>query len=121
MAYISATPDDELPGDVFSARIRLRDDEGRFFSKSLHEATAGEVRQAIVLLGDARSGRGSIPRALRTRVKQLEKALPAAPRGTRAGPRVRLRRGKDGKVALSFQAIPLDELESFIETLRRWL
>ena len=59
-----------------------------------------------------------IPSGLRKQMGRLADALPPAPKGTSRGERVRLARGKDGQLAVSFQAIPLDDLGAFVELLR---
>jgi hypothetical protein len=119
--YLQATPAEERPGDLLAAEIRLRDESGRFTTFSLHEATAAQIREATALLFDARRAGMRIPSGVRKRMERLAEALPPAPSGTSRGERVRLTRGKDGHLAVSFHAIPLDELRAFLELLEAHL
>ena len=112
LRYLRETPAAEEAGDLLAAQIRVRTRSGRFRNLSLHEATATQIDEATLLLRTAKKGGHRIGRKLRGRLDQLSKALPAAPTGSRAGQRVRATRGRDGRVALSFQAIPDDELEN---------
>ena len=111
--YLKETPADEQAGDLLAAQIRIRTESGRFRNLSLHEATATQIDEAAALLRASKKGGQRIGRAMRKRLEQLAEALPAAPTGTRAGRRVRATRGRDGRVALTFQAIPADELVAF--------
>jgi hypothetical protein len=47
--------------------------------------------------------------------------LPAAPRGLASRNRARITRGKDGRLALSISAVPLDEIDALIDALRATL
>jgi hypothetical protein len=120
MTWMSTAPKEEQTGDVFSSPINLRDDSGRFETKPMHEASATEIREATEILRDARSGSARITKDVKERLRQLETQLPDAPRGTQSGQRIRLRRGRDGKIAVTFQAIPLDELREFISALQKF-
>jgi len=117
MSWMATAPKEEQTGDVFSSPIKLRDDSGRFEIKPMHDATATEIREATEILRDARAGSARITRDVKDRIRRLETQLPEAPRGTQSGQRIRLRRGRDGKIAVTFQAIPLDELRAFISAL----
>lgn len=120
MSWMATAPKEEQTGDVFSAPIKLRDEAGRFETKPMREASATEIREATELLRDARAGSARITREVKDRLRQLESQLPEAPRGTQSGQRIRLRRGRDGKIAVTFQAIPLDELRAFISALETY-
>jgi hypothetical protein len=120
MTWMSTAPKEEQTGDVFSSPIKLRDDSGRFETKPMREASATEIREATEILRDARSGSARITKDVKERLRQLETQLPDAPRGTQSGQRIRLRRGRDGKIAVTFQAIPLDELREFISALQKF-
>jgi len=121
LQYMSVTPQDERPGDILSATIRLRDEEGQFTTTVLHDASESEIRSATALLLDAREASKRIPQKLRRRTDALAKALPSAPTGMGRGDRVRLGRGKDGRLAATFSAIPLDELDDFLEAVKEHL
>jgi hypothetical protein len=108
-------------GGLITAEIRLRDDAGRFTTVPLHEATAAQIREATALMVEAKHAGLRVPKSLRKRMAQLADALPPAPRGTARGSRIRLTRGKDGRLAASFHAIPLDDLATFVELLRAQL
>lgn len=86
-----------------------------------HTANVPQIREAIALLHDSREARRRVPADLNRRARRLAEALPPAPDGLSTGSRVRLRRAKDGRVAVTFAAIPFDELESFIDVLREHL
>jgi hypothetical protein len=120
LSWMATAPKEEQTGDVFSSEIKIRDDAGRFETKPMAAATATEIREATELLRDARAGSGRITRDVRERLRRLESQLPEAPRGTQSGQRIRLRRGRDGKIAVTFQAIPLDDLRAFISALQRF-
>ncbi|MEK6607192.1 MAG: hypothetical protein AABZ30_05965, partial [Myxococcota bacterium] len=94
VAYIHATPADERPGDILAHRLRLRADDGRFVHKSVHQAQAVEVWDAVGLLNEAKLGRDRIPRALRDGVTRLAERMPAAPRAIAGRSRIRLRRDR---------------------------
>jgi len=119
--YLHATAADERPGDVLAAEIRIRGPHGRFRTLPLHQASARQIDEATALLREAREGSARIPASLRRRVSRLVEALPAAPVGTGRGQRVRLQRGRDGRLAVSFRAIPLDELPAFSEAIAEHL
>ncbi len=120
MTWMATAPKEEQTGDVFSSPIKLRDDAGRFETKPMREASATEIREATEILRDARAGSARITQDVKERMRRLEQRLPEAPRGTQSGQRIRLRRGRDGKIAVTFQAIPLDELRAFIAALEKF-
>jgi hypothetical protein len=109
--WIEATPTEERPGDVFAAKIRVRGSKGRFLKVSLHQATAEQVREAVGLLKDAKRGGQAIPQAVQARVARLNAALG----GKRE--RVKVSRGRDGRLLASFTGIPMEELASFALTV----
>jgi hypothetical protein len=121
LRYMETTPEDERPGDLLSAEIRLRNERGQYETLSLHEATESEIREATALMMQARDGGKRIPKTLRRKTDALAKAMPTAPTGTGRGDRVKLSRGKDGRLAASFLAIPLDELDGFLKAVRTHL
>jgi hypothetical protein len=121
IAYLEATTEKERPGDLLSARIRIRGPDGRYRQLALHQASAVQIREAVVLLRDSQRGAQRIPRTFRGHVNRLEAALPAVPTGTRSGDRVRIMRGDDGRLALTFQAIPVDQLAAFVDALHEHL
>lgn len=120
ISWMATAPKEEQTGDVFSSPIKVRDDAGRFETKPMRDASATEIREATELLRDARAGSARITREVKERLRLLETQLPDAPRGTQSGQRIRLRRGRDGKIAVTFQAIPLDDLRAFISALQRF-
>jgi hypothetical protein len=119
VAYIRATPAGERPGDILAHRLRLRAGDGKFVHKSVHDAQAAEVWDAVGLLQEAKIGRDRIPRALRDGVTRLAERLPAAPRAIAGRARIRLRRDrKSGALYATFAAIPLDALDDFVALVR---
>lgn len=120
ISWMATAPKEAQTGDVFSSPIKLRDDAGRFETKPMRDASATEIREATELLRDARAGSARITQEVKERLRHLETQLPDAPQGTQSGQRIRLRRGRDGKIAVTFQAIPLDDLRAFISALQRF-
>ena len=112
LRYLQTTPVDEQPGDLLAAEIRIRDQSGRFETVALHDATATQIREAIALLRDAKRAGQRIPTKIRQRAERLIEALPPPPKGTTRGDRVRLTRGKDGNLAVSFHGIRLEDPKS---------
>jgi hypothetical protein len=121
LRYLEATPADERPGDLLASQIRLRDERGRWVAVPFHDATTREIQDAIVLLDDSREARRRVSADLDKRARRLADALPAAPAGISSGSRVRLRKTRDGRVAVTFAAIPLDEIEAFLKAVREHL
>lgn len=121
LAYLAATPREEAPGDLLSAELRLRGEDGRFTLVPFHDATAAQVREAARLMRDARRGgrRAHDASAMLDRAKRLATALPEAPKGIGRGERVKVQTGEDGRLALSFSAIPVDRLGEFIALLEQ--
>jgi hypothetical protein len=121
LRYLDGTPADERPGDLLASQIRLRDERGRWVTVPFHRAKTREIRDAIALLDDSRQARRRVSVELGKRARRLADALPPPPAGVSAGARVRLRRARDGRVAVTFTAIPLDALEAFLEAVRAHL
>ena len=113
--------DREQPGDLLAAEIRIRNASGRYDNLALHQATATQIREATALVREVKRGGQRIPAQLRQRVQRLAKALPPAPQGTTRGGRVRITRGKDGDLAVTFCAIPLDVLDEFLTLVGKHL
>ncbi|RLB48451.1 MAG: hypothetical protein DRI90_25390 [Deltaproteobacteria bacterium] len=116
--YLEVTPADERPGDLMAAQIQVRGVRGRYRLVSLHEATAQQIYEAVRLMKGSKRGAKRVPKAFRGRMERLAEKLPQAPTGTRSGERVRVLRGDDGRLALTFQAIPYDELGAFVKALQ---
>lgn len=116
--YMEVSPAKEEPGDLLSAEIRVRDPAGQFKNLTLHAATETEIRDATALVVEAKRGGLRIPKTVRHKSAALAKAMPPPPRGMARGNRVRLSRGSDGRLAATFAAIPLDELEEFLDAVR---
>ena len=121
LQYMEATPADEQPGDLLATEIRIRNDSGRYDTLALHEATATQIREATALVREAKRAGQRIPATLRQRIQRLAKALPPPPKGTSRGDRVRVTRGKDGNLAVSFHAIPLDGVDTFLALVKEHL
>ena len=121
LQYMQATPADEQPGDLLAAEIRIRNDSGRYDTLALHQATATQIREATALVREAKRAGKRIPAKLRQRIHRLAKALPPPPKGTTRGDRISIKRGKDGNLAVSFHAIPLDDLDTFLSLVQTHL
>ena len=119
--YLEATKKLEQPGDVLALRIRVPGQGGRFRSVPYPDATAAQIRLAAKLVRQASSGKDAAPAEphVRERLTALEKAMPQAPGGTVRGERIKLKRGTDGREALTVQGIPVDAIPAFAEALLR--
>ena len=117
LRYLAATKQEEKAGDLVAVDIRVRADGGKWTSVAFADATARQINEAAVHLGQSRHAR-RIPADMRKRVEKLSGALPAAPKGTRQGDRVRLVRGTDGRLAVTFRSVPVDEIDAFLEAVR---
>ena len=94
---------------------------GRWKTIPYPDASYRQIREATRLVRGAAADVGPVDDTLQTKVKDLVEALPAPPPGTLRGDRVRTKVGKDGRVAVSFHAIPLDALPAFVESLTEHL
>jgi hypothetical protein len=121
LRYLEATPERERPFDLMETDLRVRDRSGRFRSISFHEATPSQIRDAIHLMGEARASRRQIPEEWERRISELARALPPAPAGLHRSKRVSIKRGLDGRLALSFHAIALQDLAVFLSECERIL
>ncbi len=121
LRYLESTPERERPGDLVATDLRLRDSTGRFRSVSFHEATPSQIRDAIHLLAETRASRQRLPELWEERASELASALPPAPPGVHRGKRVRVQRGRDGRLALSFHAIAVEDLAAFLAESERTL
>lgn len=120
LRYLEATGRVELPGDLFALDLRLRDPRGRYVTVPFHEASVRQIQDAIALLDARDSARPQLEDGLEARLDRLEGTLPPPAAGIRpAKRRVEVVRTRGGKVSLSFRQIPLDELEAFLEAVRR--
>ena len=121
LRYLESTPERERPRDLIASDLRVRDTSGRFRSVSFHEATPSQIRDAIHLMVDARVPRRQIPEEWERRVSELARALPPAPAGLHRSKRVSIKRGLDGRLALSFHAIAVQDLAVFLTECERLL
>jgi hypothetical protein len=115
LRLLRATAADERPGDVLASKVTVQDG-GRFRALSFHEASAKQIIEAARIVEARKRGRQR-PRGVAKLRDELEAMLPDAPEGTARGRRVRLSQGRDGRVAVSFAALPLDDLEAFAKAL----
>ncbi len=110
MGYMRATGRAELPGDVLAADIRLRNDDGRYQSVPLHEASGRQIREATKLLrADKAARRAPSPAALAA-ARDLGATIPAVP-GVRRSNRATVKRARDGTEILTIRDVPLSYLE----------
>ena len=120
LRYLSATRQEEQAGDLLAVDIRVRGDRGKWTSVPFADATVAQIHEAARNVDQTRSQR-NIPTDIRKRVEQLADALPAAPRGTRQGERVKLLRAADGRLAVTFRSVPIDEIDAFLSAVREAL
>lgn len=102
---------------LLDAKVSLERGAGSGKVVTVRAASARELRDATLSL-HLNLG---ILKTMESRASALEDALPEAPRGLRQKNRVRLTRGKDGTLAVSFAAIPVAEIEEFLEAVREHL
>lgn len=122
LRYLELTRRVEQPGDLIALDLRLRDERGRYITVPFHTASVRQVQDAIALLGERGNAQVRLEEALEARLSRLESALPAPAAGLRpAKQRVEVVRTRGGRVSLSFRQIPLDELEGFVDAIRREL
>lgn len=119
LRYLEATPERERPRDLTNTDLRFRDSNGRFRSISFHEATPSQIRDAIQLVAETKAARPRLPEQWEQAADQLASALPPPPPGTLRGRRVTLKRGFDGRLALTFNAIAIDDLPAFLAACER--
>ena len=120
LRYMALTPASERPGDIFAAQVRLRGKDGRFYSVSVHEASAAQLEAGIALELQQMDQRRRPSRLLRARAERVSKALPAPPKGV-SKRRVRLRKHPRGQVLASFFSIPLDQVGVLFQAVEREL
>lgn len=119
LRYVDATGAEEQPGDLVALRVRIRGRDGTWKSIPFTEASTREIHDAVSILKATTSGReNDLPDDLENRIAQLAERLPAAPKGTSRGQRAKIRRGRDGRLALDLKGIPLDEIETVLEVVR---
>ena len=116
--YLEATRKVEEAGDAPALRFRIRDHAG-WTTVPFADASYRQIEEARRLLEESRRGkRPRPPKQILERASRLADVLPPPPKGVRRRDRVRLQSGADGRLAVSFSAIPLDELESFLVAVR---
>jgi hypothetical protein len=124
VTYLELTAKDEQPGDVLALDFRVRGPSGAFVSVPFAEASVRQIEEACAEVRAAVRGKAEKARLrdldadVRERARKLAEVLPAAPKGTVRGDRVAVKKGKDGRMAVSIQGIPVDELDAAIEALR---
>jgi hypothetical protein len=111
--YLDVTPAEERPGDVYALDLRLRGEGGRFTTVTVEDATVAQVQEATRLLREAKRGGRRIPAELTAQADALSRELPGTGKG-----RVKLARDKAGRLTVTFRAIPLDDLEAFLNIVR---
>jgi hypothetical protein len=104
-------------GNAMSTPLRVRDSGGKYIKRTLDDASSDEIQAALRAQRQQPTQR-PIPGRLRENMRELEARLPAAPAGSHRGSRIRLRSARDGRIAVSFHAIPVDELAAFIKALQ---
>lgn len=119
LRYLEATPERERPNDLVLTDLRVRDSNGRFRSVSFHEATPSQIREAIQLAAESKLARQQVPETWERLSEELAAALPPPPAGVHRGSRISLKRGSDGRLAVSFHAIAVEDLPAFVAECER--
>jgi hypothetical protein len=110
VAYLELTAREERPGDILALDLRIRGESGQFVTVPFVKASARQVEAACAEIRAAERGREEKARLrdldadVRARATRLAEALPAAPKGTVRGDRVAVKKGADGRMAVSIQA-----------------
>jgi hypothetical protein len=115
LRLMSVTPTEERPGDILAAKVTVQD-AGRFRALSVHAASAHQIRAAARLVQARNRGRRG-PRGMKAERAALEARLPPAPAGAARAGRVRMSSTADGRIAVTFAAVPHDELEAFARAI----
>jgi len=121
LRYLEATPERDRPSNLVATDLRFRDSSGRFRSVSFHEATPSQIREAIQLVSEGKLSRQRVPEGWERLTEELSLELPPAPPGVHRGSRISVRRSLDGRLAVSFHAIAVDDLPAFIAACERLL
>ena len=116
--YLSATLQEEAPGELGALRLRVRGERGAWDTVPFAEASPEVIRAAAREVADTRSKR-QVPKALRERMAQLSVALPALSQRAPAR-RVRVARHPSGKLMATFKDVPVDEIPAFIAMLQEY-
>lgn len=108
--YLELSKQEERPGDLVAAHLRLRGEDGRFVSVPFHEASYRQVREAARLLQERRNAPAHSTRERTARVAlAVRDAIPGA--------QVSVRRSAHGMSTLGFRGIPMDALLPFARAL----
>jgi hypothetical protein len=121
VGYLEATRREEKPGELAALQVRYPGEDGRFATVPFPKATVAQVKAATKLVTQARPEKDRPEAVARydQAVALLVDAMPAAPAGLGKGKRVAVEVGTDGRPAVTFHAIPVDELEAFFDAVRR--
>lgn len=114
--YIEVSPTDEQPGDVLAADIQIRDEQGRFVTVPLHDATTTQIEEATSLMKER------LASAKRPDDRYVEAAARIAERlpkvkGVSAKQRVKVRKSADGEVFVSFRDVGVGDLGEFVRVV----
>ena len=116
VGYLKATRKDEQPGDLLALNVRLRGDDGAWTSVPFVDATTGQIREAMQLMGHGQRD-ARVPAEVQGRVERLNRAIPQAG-GAWQGAKVNVRRNRAGRVVLAMHGVPVDDLEGFLAMVR---
>ncbi len=121
LGYLDATKREEGPGELGALQLRFQGKSGRFETVAFPEATVAQVKAATKLVTGAQPERSRPDEVVRydDRVARLTEVMPAPPAGLKPAKRVEVAVGTDGRPAVTFHAVPVDELEAFFDAVRR--
>ena len=103
-------------GDALAADIQIRDEQGRFITLPLHEATTSQIEHATSLLKERRAA------ARRPATEYVEAAARIASRlppvkGVSKKQRVKVKKGEDGEVFVSFRDVSVSDVQEFVKVV----
>lgn len=113
---LAATAKEEQPGDLLAGSVAVRNSDGTFDSVPFVQASPEQIHKAAAQLGHKRRQLG-VPKDLRERLEMLHRDLAKAKPSFKAT-KVAARQDKRGQVLVSVTAMPLEDLEEFVEVVR---
>jgi len=116
--YIDVSPEDELPGDVLAADIKIRDASGRFTSLPLHQASTQQIEEATSLIRAEKASKRRPAKRYLQAAERIAEQLPPV-KGSRKAGRVRVNKTQDGQLVVSFRDIPIGDIGAFLEAVSK--
>ena len=101
---------------MLAADIQVRDDQGRFVTVPLHEASTGQIEDATALLRERRvAARRPASRYIEAAARVADRLPPV--KGVSKKQRVKVKKGEDGEVLVSFRDVAVSDVEEFVKVV----